>query len=65
MEAMKLLTIPEAAAILNVTEARAYELVRLGILPACRLGRQLRIDQAQLQEWIRNGGKGLSGGWKN
>jgi len=60
----KLLKVSEVAAILDVSVARAYELCRENILPHVRLGRQLRVDPDQLQEWIKNGGKALPGGWK-
>lgn len=38
-----LLTIPEAAAILNVSVPRVYELIRLRLLPPVHLGRQVRV----------------------
>ncbi len=38
-----LLTIPEVAAILNVSVPRVYELIRLRLLPAVHLGRQVRV----------------------
>jgi putative molybdopterin biosynthesis protein len=55
----RLLTLKEVAAILNVKVFRAAELVRLGVLPAVRLGRQIRVDQQQLSEFIESGGKSL------
>lgn len=42
---------------LGVSKDRAYELVRLGILPAVRLGRQVRVDEDVLHEWILSGGR--------
>ena len=56
---MKLMRIPEAAARLDVSVARAYELARTGTLPSVRLGRQLRVDPRRLDEWINDGGAGL------
>lgn len=44
------------AAHLDVSKERAYELVRLGILPAVRLGRQVRVDESVVQQWIASGG---------
>lgn len=37
---------------------------RQGILPAVRLGRHIRVDREVLDEWIKNGGQSLPGGWK-
>jgi len=52
----KLLKVSVVAAVIDTTVPRAYELIRLGILPAVRMGRQLRVDENALQEWIKNGG---------
>jgi excisionase family DNA binding protein len=60
-----LLTIQEAAALLRVSCPRAYELARSGVLPAVRLGRQIRIDPVQLRTWIAQGGRALPGGWRH
>jgi hypothetical protein len=52
---------------LNITEQRAYQVVREGLLPqgvVVRLGRQIRIDPERLENFIRDGGKSLPGGWK-
>ncbi|HEY7913814.1 MAG TPA: helix-turn-helix domain-containing protein [Blastocatellia bacterium] len=54
----RLLRVPEVAGIIDTTTARAYELIRLGILPAVKMGRQVRVDANALEEWIRNGGSG-------
>jgi excisionase family DNA binding protein len=61
---MRLLSIAEVARLLGVREARVYELAKSGTLPSVRLGRQVRIDEGRLAEWIRNGGAALPGGWK-
>jgi excisionase family DNA binding protein len=58
------LTAEEAAQVLKVKTERVYELCRLGILPHVRLGRQVRIEEQQFLEWMRNGGQALPGGWK-
>lgn len=64
-EIPKLLTIPEVAHHLRITESRAYELARLDILPVCRLQRQIRVDASRLSDWIAAGGQALPGGWKH
>ncbi len=61
---MTLLTAPEVARILRVRTSRVYELAREGLLPATRMGRQLRIDEALLRRWIKSGGEALPGGWR-
>ena len=54
---MQLLTIPEVAEVLRVPPARAYELARAGLIPAVRIGRQVRVDRDALQEWVDAGGQ--------
>ncbi len=57
---MRLLTATEVADLLRVPKGRVYELVRQGLLPACHLGRQIRIEERALREWIAGGGQGLA-----
>lgn len=59
-----LLKADEVGAILGVSRARVHELIRQGILPSVRLGRQVRVDQAELRRWTRSGGRPLPGGWR-
>jgi excisionase family DNA binding protein len=61
---MSLLTVSEVAQVLRVPRARAYALIREGMLPAVRIGRQLRVAEDALAEWIAQGGQALPGGWK-
>jgi excisionase family DNA binding protein len=61
---VKLLTADQAAKLLLVSTQRVYELVRLGIIPCVKLGRQVRFDEETLTEWVRNGGQSLPGIWK-
>jgi excisionase family DNA binding protein len=53
---------PWLAERLNVTSARAYELVRTGVVPSVRLGRQVRVDPAAVERWIAAGGTAANGG---
>ena len=49
----------DVAPILQVSEQRVYEMVRLGIIPAgvaVRMGRQVRFNLDRLHEWIEQGG---------
>lgn len=51
---------------LGVDDWRVRDLVRQGILPHYRLGRQVRFDPDAIEEFIRTGGKPLAGpgGWR-
>ena len=60
----RLLTAREVADALGVSEARVYELARMGLLPATRLGRQVRFNARAVAEWIESGGRALPGGWR-
>jgi excisionase family DNA binding protein len=53
---MVLLEIDEVARRLSVRRARAYELVRAGLLPSVRLGRQIRVSEEGLRKWVARGG---------
>lgn len=62
MERVGLMTVGEAAELLRVSPARAYELIRTEVLRppvVVRLGRQLRINADELNLWLRDGGSGL------
>lgn len=49
---MKLLTAKEAAEMLRVKPAWVYKKARTGVIPSLRLGRQLRIDEEALRQWL-------------
>lgn len=51
-----LLGAPEVALRLNVSTARVWELIRTGVIPAVRLGRQVRVCPAALEDFIETGG---------
>lgn len=46
------LSIDEAAAMLGISRAHAYELVRRGELPRLRLGRRVVIPRKALEEYV-------------
>ena len=53
----ELLTAKDVAKILNVKEARVFELTRQNLIPFIRLGtRQYRYSEKAIFEWIENGG---------
>jgi excisionase family DNA binding protein len=53
-----------AARRLSLSRAQCYRLAAEGILPVVRLGRQLRVDENVIEEWIRSGGAGYEGSWR-
>jgi excisionase family DNA binding protein len=56
----QLLTAKEVAPRLQMSTGRIYELVRLGILPAVRFGKQVRFHPDALAEFVASGGRGLA-----
>lgn len=57
-----LLTYRQAAKVLGVTERTVWTLVHDGELPVVRFGRSVRIDPADLREFIERGKRGGIGG---
>jgi excisionase family DNA binding protein len=51
-----LLTIPEVAKRLSVSEYRAYELARKGILKSVRLGRSVRVKPSAVAVYLSRHG---------
>ena len=60
----RLLTVAEAAKVLRLSIPGVYGLVRSGVVPACRLGRAIRISDRVLQNYITAGGRAWPGGWR-
>lgn len=52
------LQISQVSDLLEISDTTTRRLVKNGVLPSVRVGRQIRIDQRQLQEWLDNGGGG-------
>lgn len=57
--AKRLLRAPEISERLGITEDRVWDLIRRRMLPAVRIGRQVRVDEDALEAWIRRGGSAL------
>lgn len=53
------LSIDEAAAMLGISRAHAYELVRRGELPRLRLGRRVVIPAKALEEYVQGATAGI------
>lgn len=49
----KLLTPEEAAEVLRLSEDQLRRYVSLGTLPAVRIGKLIRIDEAELEKFIK------------
>lgn len=55
MDTNKLLFKPaEAADVMGVSRAKAYELIAQGTIPSIRLGGSLRVPVDALRQWIAN-----------
>ena len=50
-------TVPEAAAILGIGRAAAYEAVRRGDVPSIRIGKRVVVPKAALNDMIANAGR--------
>lgn len=58
MSDAKILTVAEVADILRVSRVQAYNLVKKGVIPSLRLGRNIRIYEKAFIEWLeKNGGQ--------
>ena len=57
-----LLTVPEVANELRITNAAVYQFVKRGLLPGVRVGRCVRIDKRALHAFLAAGRRRASGG---
>ena len=62
---LRFFTVPEIADLLQMKRERVYEAVRLGLVPAVHIGRQIRIEERAFVEWVRDGGQTYAGGWRH
>lgn len=54
---MRFLTVPEMAETLGMKTGRVYELLRLGLIPAVRFGRLVRVEEQAFKDWVNKGGQ--------
>lgn len=54
-EERKTYTVPEVARLLGISKAHAYELIRIGRVPAIRLGRRILVPRRLLDGFLENG----------
>lgn len=62
MQQSETLTPEEAAAILRVNPQTVYRALRAGKLPGAKVGAQWRILRADLEEYLRTGGRQAASG---
>ena len=62
---LRFFTVPEIADLLQMKRERVYEAVRLGLVPAVHIGRQIRIEQKAFVDWVRGGGQTCAAGWRH
>ncbi len=54
---MSLITVPEMAEFLRLPVSRVYTLSKEGILPSCKVGRQIRFSRKAIEDFVASGGK--------
>jgi excisionase family DNA binding protein len=47
------LSVADLCELLGIGRTKAYELVTTGELPAIRIGRCIRVNRTELDEWLR------------
>jgi excisionase family DNA binding protein len=52
LETLRLLTLPQAAALLHVSVRTLHRMIHKQELPAFKVGGQWRLRESQLTEWI-------------
>jgi excisionase family DNA binding protein len=54
LENIRLLTLSEAANLLQVSTRTLQRMIRNGELPAFKVGGQWRVRETQLRQWVKN-----------
>ena len=52
----RVLTITEVATFLKIPKSSVYKLIHEGGLPAHKVGKHFRLMQAEVNEWLQQGG---------
>jgi excisionase family DNA binding protein len=50
----KALTVPELASLLGISKRQVYTLVQGGHIPSYRIAGTVRLDPAQVAQWLRS-----------
>ncbi|HEX7226971.1 MAG TPA: helix-turn-helix domain-containing protein [Candidatus Binatia bacterium] len=53
-ESIRLLTLDEAAALLQVSKRTLQRMIKINELPAFKVGGQWRLREAQLRQWVEH-----------
>ncbi|MGO9011855.1 MAG: excisionase family DNA-binding protein [Bryobacteraceae bacterium] len=56
-----LLRISSVSRRLGISESCTRRLIQDGLIPSVRVGRQIRVNERTLNQWMNSGG---AGGWK-
>jgi excisionase family DNA binding protein len=48
----KIMTIPQVAAVLQISKAKIYMMVKRGQIPYIRIFRNVRIRESELNKWL-------------
>ena len=64
LQQRRLITAEEVSQWLGIRKQHAYELARDGVLPCVKLGRAIRFDPVELDEFLKNGGAAFAHGWR-
>lgn len=54
LENIRLLTLSEAASLLQVSTRTLQRMIRGGVLPAFKVGGQWRVRETQLRQWVKD-----------
>lgn len=54
LENIRLLTLSEAASLLQVSTRTLQRMIRSGVLPAFKVGGQWRVRETQLRQWVED-----------
>jgi excisionase family DNA binding protein len=46
-------TVEQVAAMLQLSKYRVYEIIRMRLLPAIHIGRQIRVEESALMQWAQ------------
>jgi len=57
---VKLLSVGEVAACLQVKIATVYQYVNAGKIPCVKVGRRVRFREADIEAWIKQNSKGVA-----
>jgi excisionase family DNA binding protein len=53
-ESIRLLTLDEAAALLQVSKRTLHRMIKINQLPAFKVGGQWRVRETQLRQWVEH-----------